>query len=161
MGIIDDKKRRIQEIHDSAPRAATRLHSGAEPSSIPPPWNDLDMHIERTGQRTKNLHAIWIFVATVLAAGAGTGVYLYTRPSLEYVNEKVKAERDHADEIEKRRIEMALMLSKIEQKLDSKITEDDKRWNKLDSLLEKQFGDSTKTTPPAAYGPEAKSKGRK
>lgn len=151
-------------------RAARRKHMASESTNPPPPpYRErqpslVDVHIEEAGKRAKHLKEIWAFGGVVVLALVGAGVWANTRPSQAYVegyvNGKIEAERKHADEIEQRRIQMAITLAKIEEKLDGKINGDNDRWNKLDKILEKQFGDTTKATPPSSFGPAAKARGK-
>jgi cell division protein FtsB len=156
-----------QMAREADERAARRLHKAYESSDPPPPPpyrprqpSIVDIELESHGKRAKHLTAIWGFAALVIAALVAGGVWANTRPSQQDVINGDQKVRDYVDEKNAQIQRLAEGNVRIEQQVKDMRDEDERRWNKLDKILEKQFGQTTSATPPPSFGTAAKAKGK-
>jgi hypothetical protein len=171
------------QVEQAREREVRLQHSGAEPSSWPPP------RIERAQPPPISVHEIvtkhadlWdsakkIAVAVVTIGGIVIAAFTWAvKIVVRNEMDDLKARIDPAalipivEKDEKKPPSLSERFSSLAgsvEHVDQKVTEftagEEKRFNKLDEILLKNFGDSTSPTKPPVppvFGPKAKQQGR-
>lgn len=150
-------------------RAARRSHAGAEPSDPPPSSKGpLKTHAEFWGAVAKIGGGITIVVGVF--AGAVKFIVREEiaafRASLDPMalrQERVDKDDPRPKTLSDRFDEITAGQAKLERAMTSPNNPESelgRRLDRFDQILSKQFGESTKTTPPPTVGPTAKKQGR-
>ena len=153
--------RLAREFQEKMARRGHRAHESTDP---PPPRkrvvSQVDLHLEEASHKAKHLKELWAFLAVVVVALVAGGVWAHTRPSMQYVDDGDEKVRQYIDGKNAQLQRQAEALVRIEQQVKDMRESDDKRWDKLDKILDRQFGQSTTVPPPPSFGPAAKAKGK-
>lgn len=169
-GPLDDRKRRIQEILDSAPRAVQRSHQQyeSEPPPIPSAYpatvpgvgspsasrHGALPHVERAGQWGKAIVAVVTSIAAAYYGVKPVVVWFLTRPSDDQLEAAMKAcATNAADAGVLAIVPLALRVNELE--IEKK--RNGQRWNQLDKVNEQKRRPNA--PPPRKFGPEAERRG--
>lgn len=172
-----DERRRLKETVDRS--TVGGVHPAAEPEDggWPPSVHELTRpgiapdanrsslpSLEKIGKASSAAHAIWILIAALSGGFATLVIWINTRASSAEVDTKITVVRKDIEapqaDRDKKIEQLTLAVATLTAQLSAFQGETGRRFDALDKILDRQFGQTTMQPSLPAFGPAARSRGK-